>query len=116
MKAVDLKNFDQDAIYFLPRKDIHPDPEQPRIKADAELEASIKAEGVIQPITVRPHPTIENKWMIIAGERRYVGAGAAGLREMPCLIRLDREGTVERLITQLAENTGKPLSPIEQAK
>jgi ParB/RepB/Spo0J family partition protein len=105
---------DTDAIYFLPRNTIHPDPDQPRVKADADLQASIDSEGIIQAITVRPHPTIENEWMIADGERRWLGG--AHLKTIPCRIRLDLEDAVDRLITQLSANTGKPLSPIEQAR
>jgi ParB/RepB/Spo0J family partition protein len=52
--------------------------------------------------------------MIVDGERRYLGG--AHLKTIPCRIRLDLEEPVDRLITQLAANTGKPLSPIEQAR
>lgn len=104
----------EDGIYFIPRKEIHPDPEQPRVSPDDELQASIDEQGIITPILVRPHPEIENEWMIVDGERRW--RGAVKLSEIPCRIRLDLEGPVDRLITQLSANTGKPLSPIEQAK
>jgi ParB/RepB/Spo0J family partition protein len=51
--------------------------------------------------------------MIVDGERRYLGG--AHLKTIPCRIRLDLE-EVDRLITQLAANAGKPLTPIEQAR
>jgi len=105
---------DTDAIYFLPRKTIHPDPEQPRVHPDDELQSSIDADGIIQAITVRPHPEIENEWMIVDGERRFIGAKS--IKDIPCRIRLDLEEPVRRLITQLAANSGKPLSAIEQAR
>jgi ParB/RepB/Spo0J family partition protein len=106
--------FVQDGIFEIPRKNIHPDPDQPRVKVDADLQASIDAEGIIQAITVRPHPELADEWMIVDGERRYLGG--AHLKTIPCRIRLDLEDPVDRLITQLAANQGKPLSPIEEAK
>lgn len=108
------KDYAQDGIFDIPRNQIHPDPDQPRVKVDTELQSSIDSEGIIQAITVRPHPAIENEWMIVDGERRYLGG--AHLKTIPCRIRLDLEESVTRLITQLAANSGKPLSPIEQAR
>src|SRR3954471_11877919 len=99
-----IAGFDKDGIYEIPRKDIHPDPDQPRVKVDDDLQSSIDSEGIIQAITVRPHPTIEAKWMIVDGERRYMGG--AHLKTIPCRIRLDLEEPVDRLITQLAANSG----------
>jgi ParB/RepB/Spo0J family partition protein len=111
---VTVKELVEDAVLYIPRNEIHPDPDQPRVKVDAELQASIDSEGIIQAITVRPHPSIENEWMIVDGERRYLGG--AHLKTLPCRIRLDLEEPVVRLITQLAANSGKPLTPIEQAQ
>jgi ParB/RepB/Spo0J family partition protein len=108
------KSFDQDGIFEIPRKLIHPDPDQPRVKVDDGLQASIDSEGIIQAITVRPHPELADEWMIVDGERRYLGG--AHLKTIPCRIRLDLEDSVDRLITQLAANAGKPLTPIEEAR
>src|SRR3954463_1581878 len=108
------KDLVEDSVLYIPRNTIHPDPDQPRVKVDDELQASIDSEGIIQAITVRPHPTIEDEWMIVDGERRYLGG--AHLKTIPCRIRRDREEPVDRLAPQLAANTGKPLSPIEQAR
>src|SRR3954469_22150864 len=108
------KDLVEDSVLYIPRNTIHPDPDQPRVKVDDELQASIDSEGIIQAITVRPHPTIEDEWMIVDGERRYLGG--AHLRTLPCRIRLDLEEPVNRLITQLAANSGKPLTAIEQAR
>jgi ParB/RepB/Spo0J family partition protein len=108
------KDLVEDSVLYIPRNTIHPDPDQPRVKVDDELQASIDSEGIIQAITVRPHPTIEDEWMIVDGERRYLGG--AHLKTIPCRIRLDLEEPVDRLITQLAANSGKPLTPIEQAR
>ncbi|MGK2935223.1 MAG: ParB/RepB/Spo0J family partition protein [Gemmatimonadaceae bacterium] len=107
-------DYASDEIVYIPRKHIHPDPDQPRVNADAELRASIEAQGIIQAITVRPHPAIGEAFLIVDGERRY--NGAVTLAEIPCRIRLDLEGDEDRLVTQITANTGKPLSPIEQAR
>ena len=104
----------EDAIYYLPRNTIHPDPDQPRVHPDDELRASIEVQGIIQPITVRPHPELPDEWLLVDGERRWRGAATADA--IPCRIRLDLEDPEDRLITQLTANTGKPLSPIEQAR
>lgn len=106
--------FDQDGIYHIPRKLIHPDPEQPRAIADTGLAASIEADGMHQAITVRPHPDLADQWMVVDGGRRY--AGSESLKTIPCRIRLDLEDPADRVIMQLAANTGKPLTPIEQAR
>lgn len=113
--ATTIEGPPEDAIYFLPGKDIYPDPEQPRVEADAELAASIKEQGIHQAITVRPHPDMPDAWLLVDGERRWRGASAAGLKEIPARIRLDLEDPADRLIAQITANTGRPLTAIEQA-
>jgi ParB/RepB/Spo0J family partition protein len=105
-----------DVIYFFALSIVHPDPEQPREVPDDELQASINAQGIIQAITVRPHPDLADEWMIVDGARRYAGASAAKLEEIPCRIRLDLEEVADRVIVQLTANTGKPLTALEQAR
>ena len=63
---------------YQPRKDMSPD-------ALEELSTSIKAQGIIQPIVVRS--VGENKYEIIAGERRWRASQMAKLHEVPCLIK-----------------------------
>lgn len=106
----------RDGIFFVAPKSIEPDPEQPRVDVDAELADSIREHGVLQAITVRPHPDIADAWMIVDGERRWRGAMAAKLKEMPVAIRMDLEDRAERLLVQLASNTGRPLTPFEEAE
>ena len=69
--------------------DIIPDPEQPRKNFDeyelSVLAQSIKENGIIQPLLVRP--TQNGKYRLIAGERRLRAAGIAGLKKAPCIIR-----------------------------
>ncbi len=102
-------------ISYLARATIHPDPDQPRTEADDELKASIARHGILEPIIVRPHPSILTEWMIVNGERRWQGS-AGVLEELPCMIRHDQEDDAQRLVTQLVANTGKPLDPIEEAR
>jgi ParB family chromosome partitioning protein len=74
----------------LPIADIVANPLQPRRhftpEAMEELIASVKSHGILQPILVRPID--EGRYEIIAGERRWRAAQAAGLHEMPALVKL----------------------------
>lgn len=65
---------------------IDPNPEQPRTEFGdlTELTASIAEKGVLEPLLVKPSRAT-GRWMIIAGERRYRAARAAGLTEVPCV-------------------------------
>jgi ParB family chromosome partitioning protein len=65
---------------------IDPNPEQPRTEIGdlTELTASISEKGVLEPLLVKPS-RLTGRWMIIAGERRWRAATAAGLSEVPCI-------------------------------
>jgi ParB family chromosome partitioning protein len=65
---------------------IEPNPEQPRVEMGdlSELVASIKEKGVLEPLLVKPLAD-SDKWLIIAGERRWRAAQIAGLTELPCI-------------------------------
>ncbi len=95
---------------------VYANPDQPRKHFDedklTDLTESIKEHGVLQPILVT---TRDDKYMIIAGERRYRAAKAAGLTVIPALIRdLNDEQVME---IALIENVQRDdLSPIEEAK
>ena len=71
-------------------KDITRNKLQPRKHFDKEsldeLANSIKKQGVIQPIVVRPDKTSEGKYEIIAGERRYRAAKSVGLKSIPAYV------------------------------
>ncbi len=100
----------------IPLDRIQADTAQPRDYFDdeklAELSASIRAHGVIQPITVRRAG--EGTYRIIAGERRWRAAALAGLKEIPALVRDIEEG--EQLELALIENIQREdLNPIEIA-
>ncbi|MEW7977357.1 MAG: ParB/RepB/Spo0J family partition protein [Candidatus Sedimenticola endophacoides] len=88
------------------------DPLQPRKTFDEEklreLAASIAAQGVIQPIVIRPDPD-GNGYFVLVGERRWRGAQIAGLETVPVVIR-EIEGSV--LAMQLGENLDREAVPI----
>lgn len=96
--------------------DISPNPEQPRKHFDQdalkELSASIKQYGILQPLVVTPDK--DNKYIIIAGERRFRAAKLAGIDQVPALVRTSEE--LDRLEIGLVENVQRvDLSPLEQA-
>ena len=92
---------------------------QPRINFDEtkldELASSIKKNGIIQPIAVRPSKNKDNTYDIIAGERRWLAAQKAGLHEVPIII-LDLDDN-EALEVAIVENIQREdLNIIEEAK
>ncbi len=103
---------------LLALKDIVPNPSQPRQvfseTALAELAASIKSQGLLQPILVRPDAGIEGRYQIVAGERRWRASKLAGLHEIPVVIKelSDREVLTVALIENLQR---EDLNPIEEA-
>ena len=100
---------------MIPMEDLQPNAEQPR-KDQGDLRGlaeSVREKGVLEPLLVR-HLLESGKYMIIAGERRYHAARAAGLREVPC-IEKDADDT-ETLELALVENLQrKDLTPFEEA-
>ena len=80
-----------------------------------ELVNSIKKNGVIQPIVVRPNKTETGKYEIVAGERRWIAAQRAGLHEIP--VRILDLSDVESLEVAIVENIQRDdLNPIEEAR
>ena len=80
-----------------------------------ELANSIKKNGIIQPIAVRPSKSKQAKYEIVAGERRWLAAQRAGLHEIPVSI-LDLSD-VESLEVAIVENIQRDdLNPIEEAR
>ncbi|HVY79284.1 MAG TPA: ParB/RepB/Spo0J family partition protein [Solirubrobacterales bacterium] len=101
----------------LPVELIKPNPNQPRTKIDpaalAGLASSIAANGVVQPLLVRPLP--DGSYELIAGERRWRAAQEAGLSKVPAVIR-DQE-LAERLQVALIENmVREDLNPVDEAR
>lgn len=100
----------------IPVNAIDPNPNQPRVHFDeaslAELTASISAIGVLQPILVRP--VGNDRYQLIAGERRWRAASRAGLQMIPAIVRVtDDVSSVEQA---LVENLHRQdLTPLEEA-
>jgi ParB family chromosome partitioning protein len=103
-------------IKHIPVEAVEPNPYQPRRHFDeeglAELAASIKEKGVLQPITVREK---NGTFELVAGERRWRAAQIAGLSEIPAVVRelADREVMEIALIENLQR---EDLNPIEEAE
>jgi ParB family transcriptional regulator, chromosome partitioning protein len=107
----------QSELSQLPVEAVHPNPRQPRKRHDVEaaigLADSVRSQGVIQPVVVRPRA--DGGWELIAGERRWRAARKAGLPTVPALIREadDRDS----LLLGLVENVAREeLSPAEEAR
>jgi ParB family transcriptional regulator, chromosome partitioning protein len=106
----------RDALVKLPVNRIRPGRYQPRTRMDsqalAELSASIRSHGLMQPILVRP--VERDRYELIAGERRWRAAQMAGLEEVPALVReVPDEAT---LAMSLIENIQREdLNPMEEA-
>ena len=69
-----------------------------------ELVASIKQDGILQPLVVSPHPTLEGDYTLIAGHHRLAAAKKAGLTELPVVIRHDLDTEGKQLAAMVAEN------------
>jgi len=96
---------------FQPRREIHQEPLE-------ELAASIKANGVIEPIVVRPLPVGASggaKYEIVAGERRWRAAKLAGLEDIPTIVRemSDRQAVAVGLIENIQR---EELTAAEEAR
>jgi len=99
--------------------DLSRNPYQPREHFSEEklkeLANSIKKNGIIQPIAVRPNKTENGKYEIVAGERRWIAAQRAGLHKIPVII-LDLSD-VESLEVAIVENIQRDdLNPVEEAR
>lgn len=106
---------DKTAQDTLPISEIEPDREQPRKNFDSEaleeLSTSIKSHGVLQPIVVRP--TTDGRYIIVAGERRWRAARAAGLEIVPVIIKEMTRQEADEIA--LVENLQREdLNPIEE--
>jgi ParB family chromosome partitioning protein len=92
---------------------------QPRTRMDegalAELADSIRAQGIMQPILVRPVDATKGRYEIIAGERRFRAAQMAGLTEVPVLVRevADEHAAAMALIENIQR---EDLNPLEEAQ
>jgi ParB family chromosome partitioning protein len=104
-------------LAHLPVEQVHANPRQPRRRFDHEATAgladSIRTQGVVQPVVVRPRP--EGGFELIAGERRWRAAREAGVATVPAVIR--EADDRETLLLGLVENVAREnLSPVEEAR
>jgi ParB family chromosome partitioning protein len=101
-------------LTLVPLGDVHPNPDQPRKHFDdeklAELAASIRTHGLLQPIVVRRMPS---GFELIAGERRFRAAHLAGVDRLPALVREVDDPLELALIENLQR---EDLSPLEEAE
>ncbi|MDZ7781246.1 MAG: ParB/RepB/Spo0J family partition protein [Gemmatimonadota bacterium] len=106
-------------VRALPLSGIVPNPLQPRSVFTEEelsdLAASISANGLLQPLVVRPSPTKEGKWELIAGERRFRAVSMLGWTEAPVIVRDASDETL--LVLALVENLQREaLTALEEAE
>jgi ParB family transcriptional regulator, chromosome partitioning protein len=98
---------------------LEPNPFQPRSTMDPaaldELAQSIRVSGILQPLLIRPHPAAPGRYQIVAGERRWRAAAAAGLHNVPTLVRemADTEAAAVALVENLQR---QDLNPIDEAE
>ena len=103
----------------VPIADLQRNKYQPRTFFDdekiMELSSSIKENGVIQPIAVRPNSYEPGKYEIVAGERRWLAAQKAGLNEVPVIVlEIDDKKSLEIAIVENIQR--QDLNAIEEAK
>ncbi|MCL5776657.1 ParB/RepB/Spo0J family partition protein [Limibaculum sp. FT325] len=117
--TVETGSMAERAVTSAPIERIHPNPDQPRRdfrEEDlAELAASIRERGIIQPVIVRPHPARPGEFQIVAGERRWRAAQRAQLHRLPVVVRDFDDRTV--LEVAVIENVQRAdLNPVEEAQ
>ena len=103
MKKTQKDEFLSSRVRYIPINTVRPNPQQPRRSFDEtglrELADSIRAYGILQPLTVRDRGGV---YELVAGERRLRAARIAGLREVPCLIA--EVGEEDAALLALIEN------------
>jgi ParB family chromosome partitioning protein len=112
-----LRPEESDRILSLPIEAIRPNPHQPRRDFPADdldaLAESIRAQGLLQPVVVRP--ATGGVYELVAGERRWRAAARAGFERVPALVRKTQDE--EMLPLALVENLlRQDLNPIEEAE
>ena len=117
---IDNKSFSTETqINKVPIANLKPNKYQPRTIFDeekiAELSLSIKENGIIQPIAVRPNKYEPGNYEIIAGERRWLAAQRAGLNEVPVtILNIDDQKSLEIAIVENIQR--EDLNVIEEAR
>src|SRR4051794_4780782 len=103
-------------IREIPLDHIEPNPQQPRLAFDetslAELAASIREHGVLQPVLLRPLGS--HRYQLIAGERRWRASRLAGVETVPAMVdEIDDETAMEIAIIENLQR--EDLSPLDEA-
>lgn len=111
-----MNDEDTGRILFVPLEQLAANPDQPRKEFDPQahddLTASVREHGILQPVIARKNPDGEG-FILIAGERRTRAAKAAGLTEIPALIRSPKDHLEIAIIENLQREN---LSAIEEAE
>lgn len=82
-----------------------------------ELAASIRQHGLVQPVVVTEHPTLESQYVILAGHRRVAAAATIGLEQVVCIVRHDAGNADDHVALMLVENMQRRnLNPVERAR
>jgi ParB family chromosome partitioning protein len=114
--STDLRTVPGAHFAEIPIDSVTPNPRQPRVvfdeEAQAELVHSIREVGLLQPIVVRPQGP--DRYELVMGERRWRAAGAAGLEQIPAIVRETADDALLR--DALLENLHRSqLNPLEEA-
>lgn len=107
------------SVRGIPIELLEPNPYQPRASMRSEpldeLIQSVRRHGVLQPLLLRPHPSTSGRYQIVAGERRWRAAQAAGLHEIPAQVRSLSD--IDTAAAAIVENLLREgLDPIEEAE
>jgi ParB family chromosome partitioning protein len=97
---------------------VHPHPGNIRSEIGDidEMAASIRAHGILQPISVEPHPVKAGHWQVIAGHRRLEAAKAAGLDVVPITLRQPDEDTLPAELMLIENLHREGLNAIDKAE
>ena len=114
-----LEDFPDDTLLNVSMEQIVPNPKQPRKyfseKSIHELAQSIRNQGVIQPLIVRKHPSLENHYELVAGERRWRALQQLEVFQVPVVLRRIKDEEI--LEVSLLENIQREnLTIIEEAQ
>ena len=122
-----MSHFHQDSIFWIDTDKIKPNPFQPRREFDPvalqALADSIRQYGVLQALVVtrkevvKPDGGLNTEYELIAGERRLRAARLAGVREVPCLIKVGEENDLLKLELAIIENVQREdLNAVDRAR
>ena len=114
-----LKALRRTGLQYVPVEFVRPSRLQPRRRFDEgelrALAASIGDKGILQPLIVRPDPSVSGSYEIVAGERRWRAAQLAKLHQLPVLVRQLSDREVVEI--SLVENVQREnLTPLEEAE